>query len=502
MFRSLRAITSEEYRERLRWAVRVRWLVIAGFFVLAVVAARAGLLPSLWPCTVAAAAAVLVNGVNHWCVSRGRGVRAVTALAIPGDVLLITYVILNTGGVESPFVMMYVVQVVSTAMLVSLPVAAVGAAASVACLLAALALQEAGFVGGAGLGDVGGSTYRLVWALYLLYCLALLAYVGGYISERLRDSERDLAATNRNLREALASLKGAHADLEEAYARLRSTEAQLVHSEKMRALGQFVAGIAHELNNPLAFVGGNLDYIRQTVEALSEMLEVYRAADLPAPAGALLAEKRRILRVDPLLADLPAAVADCTEGVRRSTEIVRELRDFARGDLSGPQWRRCDLHASIDRALLLLRHRVGGAVAIEKRYEPIPEIECVSGQIEQVFVNLLANAFDAIGAGGGTIRVGTRVDPGDQIDSAGPCVVVSIADDGPGIAPEVRQRVFEPFYTTKVEGEGTGLGLSVSYGIVERHGGVITVESEPGVGTAFHVFLPFSRQAPKAPLRA
>ncbi len=494
--RPLQAIAAAANRERLLWAVRVRWLAIAGFSLLSVLGWLAGVFPSLQHSAVAALASGVLNTANHWCVARWRHVRAVTALAIPADVLLITYLIVHTGGTESPFIMLYVVQVVAAAMLVDLLVAAAGALASALCFLGALWLQPV-FGGAAVALAPRGGAYQLIWGLFLLYCLALLTYLGGYIAERLRRSEGDLAERNANLGRALGSLESAHTDLQRTVERLKSTEAQLIQSEKMRALGQFVAGIAHELNNPIGFVSGNLDHLRRAVGALEQMLAAYAQVPMPVGANAELAARRRALRVDQLLDDLPSVLQDCEEGARRAAEIVAALRAFGRADRPGG-WGRVDVRERLDRTLALLRHRLTGEVSVVRDYGDVPPIECLPGQLDQVLLNVLANAVDAIG-GRGTICVGTRLahDP-PAAPRAGPHAVVSVQDDGAGMAPDVCARVFDPFFTTKPEGQGTGLGLSVSFGIVERHGGTIAVESAPGDGTTFTLYLPLDQPAPSA----
>jgi signal transduction histidine kinase len=484
--RPLRAIAADGNRERLLWAVRVRWLAIGGFSVLAVLGWSAGVLPDLRASAVAGAASAAINAVNHWSVYRGRFLRLVTAVAIIADVLLITYLIVSTGGTESPFIMLYVVQVVATAMLVDLLVAAAGALASAGCFLAAVWGHPVAAA------TARGTARQLIWGTFLLYCLALLTYLGGYIAERLRRSEGDLAERNRHLRAALASLESAHADLQRTVDRLTRTEAQLVHSEKMRALGQFVAGIAHELNNPIGFVAANLAHVRRAVGAITEMLSAYAAVAIPAPAAAALAARGDTLRVRALQADLPSALDDCEEGARRAAEIVAALRVFARADPGG-HWGRADLHAQLERTLALVRHRLG-AVRVIRLYAPLPPIECVAGQLDQVWMNVLANAVDAVD-GRGTITVRTSADA----DATGAVwAVVAISDDGCGMPPDVRAKVFDPFFTTKAEGEGMGLGLSVSFGIVERHGGAIAIESVAGAGTTVTVRLPLARRSDQA----
>ncbi len=496
MIRALQTLAVPGSRERLEWAVRVRWLVIGGFFALALVAWQVRLLPTLRSCVLAAGLGTVLNGLNHWCVARWRHVRAVTALAVPGDVLLITYVMINTGGVQSPFTMMYVVQVVATAMLVDLVVAGASAVASVGCFVGTLLLQRAGFFAAGGevmAGGDHGAPYQLVWALFLLYCLGLLTYLAGYISERLRCSEEDLVAKNRNLCQTIGALERAHADLQATCVRLQDTEAQLVQSEKMRALGQFVAGIAHELNNPITFVAANIEHLQRFVGPVERMLTAYGNAALGEPGRTELAEQRRVLRIDEFLDDLPGLLEDCEEGARRAAEIVAALRSFSRGDRLG-EWGWVDVHDRLDRTLALLRHRLGDGVTVERAYAALPPVECMPGQLDQVFLNLLSNAVDAVGARG---RIGIctslQVDP-PHARRRGGHAVVSVSDNGVGIPEDLRTRVFDPFFTTKEEGKGTGLGLSVSYGIAERHGGTITMESVPGRGSTFTLYIPVTRQ--------
>jgi signal transduction histidine kinase len=458
--RPLRAIAAETNRERLLWAVRVRWLAIGGFSILALLAAMAGVLSSLDSSAVAAAASAALNAANHWCVARWRYVRTVTALVIPADVFLITYLIVHTGGAQSPFIMLYVVQVVATAMLVDLVIAAAGALASAGCFLMALSLQPvAADAAGA---HAHGSAYQIIWGLFLLYCLGLLTYLGGYIAERLRRSEGDLAERNAHLRGALASLEGAHADLQRTVERLRSTEAQLVQSEKTRALGQFVAGIAHELNNPIGFVSGNLDHLRRAVGALEQMLAAYAETPVASTAEPVLAARRQALRVDALLADLPSVLQDCEEGARRAAEIVAALRTFARGDAHGA-WSCIDVRDRIERTLALLRHRLIDGIAVVGDYGDVPQLECIPGQLDQVWLNVLANAIEAVGKRG-MIRVSTRVEPAPrQPQRAGHmpswrCATTASACPRRS-APHLRSVLSPPS-----PGQGVGLGLSVCTG--------------------------------------
>lgn len=457
----LRDITAPAHRASLRWAVRVRWLAIGGFSALALLAWQLGVLAALWPGVVAGTGAALVNAANQICVSRGRALRAITAVALSADVVLITFLIVTTGGTRSPFVMLYVVQVVATALLVDTWIAAAVALVSTSGLTAALALGCASPGAAPPAGDVAA---QVVYGLFLLYCLGLLTFVAGYIADRVRRSEGDRDA---------------------ARAALRRTEAQLVQSEKLRALGQFVAGIAHELNNPLGFVAANLDLVRRAAATWETALATGPGTVPDDTTAARLAHWR---------AELPGILDDCAEGVRRAAEIVAALRAFARAD-RGETWAEVDLHERLDRALALFRHRLAPGIAIERAYGALPAVACLPGQLDQVFVNLLGNALDAL-AGQGTIAVRTAVAAvAAGCAAPGPYALITVADSGPGMPADVAARIFEPFYTTKPEGQGTGLGLSVSFGIVERHGGAIRVDTAPGRGAAFTVAVPLRQPA-------
>ncbi len=474
--------------ERLLWAVRVRWLAIVGFVPIALVAHAWGLFASFMPIVYAAVLGGLLNAFNGWCIRHRRFVFRVSIVAIPMDHVFTTYLIIHTGGAQSPFVVVYAVQVLATAMLVDTAVAAASAVLAVALWAAALWLQAFGYLSTPPLFSSGAPSllvYHGTWASFLLYCLVLLIYLGGYISERLRVSERELEERNRSLEEAVATLRRTHAELSAAYRRLQETEAHLVHAEKMRGLGALVAGVAHELNNPISFVSGNLEHVRDYVQRLQDLLDTYDAIDISPEDKERLRIRKQDLRIDAIRIDLPLLLADCEEGARRTREIVVGLRNFSRVD-AGDAWRTADIRNGIDSTLALVGHRFRHNIRIHKAYEDVPEVECILGQLNQVFLNLLMNAADACPAQGGEVWVAVR----KAKLGAGDAVAVEFRDNGAGIAPEIQPRIFEPFFTTKPVGHGTGLGLSVSYGIIARHHGTITVTSQPGQGATFEVTVP------------
>jgi signal transduction histidine kinase len=276
----------------------------------------------------------------------------------------------------------------------------------------------------------------------------------------------------------------ANEELETAYRDLQATQMQLIQREKMASVGQLVAGVAHELNNPIGFVSSNVTTLEEFVKRLRAMLEVYRAVPLPDSERERVEGQWAALKVDYALKYLDSMILGIREGADRTRKIVRDLRVFARSD--DDVWQPVDLHEEIESSLTLLNHLLKDRVTVNRKFGDLPSVECVRSQIDQVFLNLLANAAQAI-AGEGEIKVETRRDDG--------FAVVTITDSGPGIAPENLGRIFDPFFTTKPVGEGTGLGLSISYEILKKHRGEITAASPPGSGATFTVRLPMTRTA-------
>jgi signal transduction histidine kinase len=279
-------------------------------------------------------------------------------------------------------------------------------------------------------------------------------------------------------------LRVANDELQAAYRNLQATQGQLIQREKMASVGQLVAGVAHELNNPIGFVSSNVATLEDFVGRLRRMVEAYRAADLGAADAARLQGVWESLKIDYALKYLDPMIQGIREGAERTRKIVRDLRVFARtGD---DVWQAIDLHEEVESSLTLLNHLLKDRITVVRRFGNLPAVECIRSQIDQVFLNLLANAAQAI-TGPGTITIETHRENGRA--------VVNVTDTGPGIAPEVLGRVFDPFFTTKPVGEGTGLGLSISYEIVKKHGGEVTAANAPGGGATLTVRLPLTREA-------
>ena len=273
---------------------------------------------------------------------------------------------------------------------------------------------------------------------------------------------------------------------------LRETQAALIQSQNLASVGQLAAGMAHEINNPLGFVINNLAVLRRDTLALQSVLEVYRGARgvLASAAPDLAAEADRLeeeIDLDYVTANLSRLFDRSTEGLRRVGEIVNNLRDFAR--LDEAEFQDTDLNAALASTIKMLRTEIETKeIRLEADLGVIPAVYCCPGKVDQLFLNLLLNAVQA-SAPRGAVGVTTRAEP----DGEG--VRIEVADGGAGIAPEHLPHIFEPFFTTKGVGQGKGLGLSVSYGIVRDHGGAIEVESTPGHGSVFRVRLPRTTRA-------
>jgi PAS domain S-box-containing protein len=299
------------------------------------------------------------------------------------------------------------------------------------------------------------------------------------ITERKRVLQ-ELEAKNRQLEEAIRSEQEAHHALKQAQSRM-------LQSEKLAALGSLVAGVAHEVNNPLAFVINNVAVLQRDFAEIIELLQLYRAAEAAlerADAQALQKIRDACERMDVvyILENLQSTLARSREGLSRIQQIVRDLREFSRQEAVGTVQQGTELNTGIAATVNIVRGQAkSNGVELEMDLTPIPGITCSPSRINQVVLNILTNAIDASGTGG-KVLIGTR-----SVDGG---VEIWVTDTGPGIDPVVRDRIFDPFFTTKPQGKGTGLGLSISHGIVADHGGSIRFESTPGEGTCFIVFLP------------
>jgi two-component system, NtrC family, sensor kinase len=277
-----------------------------------------------------------------------------------------------------------------------------------------------------------------------------------------------------------ADLERRNGELRRSKAELESLQAQIIQSEKMASLGQLAAGVAHELNNPAGFLYGNMEMLGELVRGLERLIAFYETVPLGGEEATRASAIKDEIDYEHTLADLRSIIGDCRDGAGRIRDVVQNLRTFSR--LDEAEFKKVDIHEGIDSTTRLLTHFYGdGRVTLLRDYGELPPVDCYAGQLNQVWLNLLVNAAYAV-RDGGEVRITTR--------GEAERVRIRVSDTGRGIAPEHLMRIFDPFFTTKPVGEGTGLGLSVTYSIVERHGGEITVESELGKGTTFTVTLP------------
>ncbi|UCD63479.1 MAG: hypothetical protein JSW34_12135 [Candidatus Zixiibacteriota bacterium] len=298
--------------------------------------------------------------------------------------------------------------------------------------------------------------------VYLIGIMALLLSLSLYLAIRYAETSRSL--------EDKAALEKAHAELEEAHRDLHDTQAQLIQSEKMASLGQLVAGVAHEINNPIGAISSMNNTLTKAVDRLKEQLT----------ASASVGESDTAGDTSKMLAAIDDANKVISSGTERVTDIVSRLRSFAR--LDEAELKRVDIHECLEDTLALIRHELKHNITVLREYADLPEISCFPKRLNQVLLNILINARQAI-EGKGEIRISTGGVGEGQ-------VFVAIEDTGPGIPPANLDKIFDPGFTTKGAGIGTGLGLSICYQIIKDHRGDIRVESELGRGTKFTVILP------------
>jgi signal transduction histidine kinase len=306
----------------------------------------------------------------------------------------------------------------------------------------------------------------------MLAGIALFIFLAVLWYQRYRFKKRtnaELSRINHELNSALDTLK--------------KTQSQLLLSEKLASVGQLTAGVAHEINNPVNFVTGNINPLKRNFETLKSLFQKISEVSSDGDARTALAEieaLKKEMDFDFTVKESEKLLSGIEEGSRRTAAIVKGLRQFSRMDEDTKKL--ASINEGIESTLLLLQNKLKyQSIEVILSLGNIPQIHCFPGQLNQVFMNLLTNAIDAIGTGG-TIFITTAM--------AGDRLKISIRDSGQGMTEDVKKRIFDPFYTTKEVGKGTGLGLSISYGIIEKHHGTIEVKTEPGKGTEFIILLP------------
>ncbi|HLO95880.1 MAG TPA: ATP-binding protein [Burkholderiaceae bacterium] len=301
------------------------------------------------------------------------------------------------------------------------------------------------------------------------------------MSEHEQDPAREPAAQD------VQALLRSNQELKQLNAQLSEAQEKLVQSEKLASIGQLAAGVAHEINNPIGYIFSNFGTLERYLSDLFEMLAAYEAAEpllAGTTTGAELSALRAKVELDYLKEDIPTLMAESREGISRVRKIVQDLKDFSRVD-SHQEWTLADLHHGLESTLNIVNNEIKYKAKVVRKFGAIPEILCLPSELNQVFMNLLVNASHAISGDQGCITISSGCE--------GTQVWVEIADNGSGISPENLHKIFDPFFTTKPIGQGTGLGLSLSYGIVKKHHGQILVDSQLGAGTRFRVILPIEQ---------
>jgi signal transduction histidine kinase len=324
--------------------------------------------------------------------------------------------------------------------------------------------------------------------------LKMMTAIGSHIGQFIERKRAQEA-----LERSEAQLREQTLQLQQALQELKHTQAQLVQSEKMSALGQMVAGVAHEINNPINFIHANINYTEQYIIDMLRLLSIY-AKNYPNPPSEIQSEFKN-LDLDFIISDLPKILSSMKKGSDRIRSIILSLRNFSRLDES--EIKQVNVHEGIDSTLLILQNKLEPkqgipAIKIIKEYGNLPLIECYAGQLNQVFFNIFNNAIEAIdeilekrfaenSSFSPQIRISTEFLESDEI-------LIRIADNGSGMTENEIRQIFNPFFTTKPVGKGTGLGLAICYQIVvEKHKGILKCKSEPGQGTEFWIQIPISR---------
>lgn len=310
------------------------------------------------------------------------------------------------------------------------------------------------------------------------------------LAEAQLEANERLMMAEKQLKETLELEKKQKEELDRLVAQLKETQGQLVHNEKMASLGQLTAGIAHEINNPINFVYNGIDTLKISLDDLMEIVKKYNELDSANGNKEEIIQQAKELKeqlgFEELTQDIEHLVADIKKGAIRTMEIVKGLRIFSR--LDEEERKMANIKEALESTLILLNNKMKGRIEVKKYYdETMPEILCYPGQLNQVFMNILNNAIQAIPEDrkDGEITIYTE----NQAEN----VIIRIKDNGVGMSEQVKRRIFEPFFTTKPVGVGTGLGLSITFGIIEKHGGQIFVNSEEGKGTEFVIQLPKER---------
>ncbi len=299
------------------------------------------------------------------------------------------------------------------------------------------------------------------------------------LEKRVEERTQELSQKNQQLLQA-------HNQLNETLQNLQQTQAQLIQTEKMSSLGLMVAGVAHEINNPLNFIYNNLEYAKNYTQGLMELVRLYQQ-QYPNPA-LVIKDQTEVIDLEFLVKDLPKTLSSMAMGAERMRQLVLSLRNFSR--LDEAEMKFVNLHEGIESTLFILNHQLKQGIEVVKQYGDLPLIECYPAQLNQVFMNILQNAIDALR---GEAKLANKQIAIKTERLASNQISVRIQDNGSGIPLDIKDKIFDPFFTTKDVGKGTGLGLLICYQIINKHQGQIEVNSQSGEGTEFAIALPIQQ---------
>jgi signal transduction histidine kinase len=482
-----RLLSEEELFARLEWFIRLRWVFLLGLSLIIPLTDFLLKISLPYPQILTVGGIILAYNtalyLHHAFFTRKRppetiATRIEANLQIGADILALTTMIHYSGGAENPFIFFYLFHAIIASILLSRVEAWTHASLALASFLLVVSLEYLGIIPHYSLDLlISGAQhqnflYLLAVSVALLVTLFGTIYMTSSIAHGLRTRERELVLTR-------SMLQKKSQDLQKVNQELREKQAQLVQSEKLASLGQLSAGVAHEINNPIQFIQGNMRILNEAMDTMLPLIDRH-AEKHPDFSVARLKYPFFRQHVRTLLDDMYT-------GALRIADIVRDLKKFARLD-EGRMDETVDVNEVVRSGLRLVQNKIKRYRVIEELDPKLPSITGCTSKIEQVVVSNLINAAEALcERPGGVITVAAKPEDG------GKGILLSIADNGPGVPEEVKDRVFDPFFTTKQRTGGTGLGLSIAYTIVSEHGGRVEVASALGKGTTFTYHFPVKR---------
>lgn len=479
-----RLLREEELLVRVEWIIKIRWLFLAGLAITILTGRYVLHIGFPFRKALIVWAVILLYNLGFLLYHRYVGYRFSPDLTISRieaylqigmDLLALTVLIHFSGGAENPFIYFYLFHVILASMLLSRAEVWIVGLAAYLMFLSVVALEYFEWLPHYQLEGLFQTSryqnilYLSVANLGLVITMGTTIYLSCTIVNSLRERESKLVVT-RNM------VGKKSAELEDANAKLMERQKQLVQSEKLASMGQLVSGIAHEINNPIQFIQGNMQILR---EAIGDILPILDEKE----------EKDRNLKIARLKypffrSQVQVLLKDMADGADRISDIVKDLKTFARRD-EGRLDDTVDLNRVVESSVRLVHNKIKRYNVALDLSEDLPRLKGSTIQLEQVVVNTLINAAEALGdRQDAVIRVVTRT------ENEGRQARLSISDNGPGMTDQVKDRLFDPFFTTKQRIGGTGLGMSITYGIIREHGGTIEVDTRVGEGTTFHYILP------------